>query len=289
MLFRGSPAPMRFDVKGAVAYTAICCAPKPHDWSLKQLNIRDGAATNSEFISRFLHVISFITKHDGGVIYAPNTSKASARISHPDEFDKIVRIGDHIELRGNPEVHSEGTWLRPGENTVYPTGGCPVLVFIGGGHCCVVHAGRDSLIDRERIRSGERSREHESIVHAVIEAFKERGVTQPGSIKVHGYFGLAPRTFDHSFDHPEHGDLNKRLADELNVPGKLPVLMYSKKAGTEIFDIGALVKNQCADCNLISSTQYDHTLERNGPFASTKHPIEKLRDMRNLVVIARTH
>ncbi len=290
MPFNNLIAEMRFDSKSiarGASYKALCLAPSLGTWSLDRLKIEGDQATDADFISLFLGVLSYLNPAGSGKVYAPNTSLPTARVSHPEKFSRKIVVGARTVIHTNPDYPTEGTWPEPDEFVVYPTGGCPILVFEGGGQLCVAHAGRDSLVDRERIKTGKKSREHESVIHAVVHEFRERGITGPGTIRVHGFFGLPPRAFDHSRDHEIYGTINQRMAEELNVPGRKPVIAHSKKAGTEVFDLGALVHNQCEDIPEIAHVRYDFSLERVGSHAYTKHPIEHLRDKRNLAAIAR--
>ncbi len=271
-----SPDPLSFSND---IYEARCFAPIPEDLALSRLEIDEhGRPRNEIFAGKILSMI----RQRSGVekLYAPNTARASARIVSPKRFIHKVRLGTYLTIRNNPDLFCEGTSIQPNEGVVFNTKGCPILVFTGGGYCFVVHAGRDSLIDRHRILTRRKSRYHEGVIHAAIALFQKLQVP-PTALRLEGFFGLNPQSFDHRFDDPVYGDMNRMIANEYNRDGKEVIKTYAD--GNQKLVLGKLIELQSEELGIPrTNISYTHRLPVQKNFAA-----HSTSPTSNLVLIVR--
>lgn len=175
------------------------------NWSLKPIQTRDDATRHHALANGLRAAISSMGARRA---YAPNVAMASATIISADELKKRILLGN-IELYRDKEVPADGVSLRPGDAFVMSTAGCPIIIATAGEHVIVAHAGRDSLIERNAVL-GKPSRQHMSIVYAVIEEFLKRGESL-NRIAMCMLFSIPTELFDHHPRHPEHGAYNRAL------------------------------------------------------------------------------
>jgi hypothetical protein len=259
-------------------YKAVCIPPVPEDLSLTKLDVLDGRPQNAALAGRITSLIREYCESER--FYAPNTSIMTANVASPRRFTGEIHLTRYLRIRNNLALPIEGTWVKPYEGVIYSTRGCPVLVFTAGSYMCVTHAGRDSLIDRHRILTGKKSRRFESVIHAVMERFRRLHIP-PEAVFIHGFFGLMPQVFDHSFSDEKYALVNRRLAEELNASGRGIVVKYSD--GKEKLVLGELVRLHAISLGVPAiQVEYNYRLPVNGLFSCRNtDPVS------NLVIISR--
>ncbi len=267
-----SPEPLSFSND---IFEACCFAPVPEDLSLTQLEVDEqGRPQNEMFAGRVLNLIrqrgTSVSK-----LYAPNAAQPSARIMPPSWFTTEVHLSAYLTLYNNSRHPCEGTWIEPGEGVVFNTKGCPILVFTGGRHCLVVHAGRDSLIDRQKIVTGHKSRYHEGVIHAVVERFRRLHIS-PNELQIQGFYGIDPQSFDHRFDDPVYGQINRMIADTYNRRGRKVIDTYAD--GSQKFVFGELIRLQSDELGIPQvNVSYSRRLPVKGHYAAhSTHPKSNL-------------
>jgi hypothetical protein len=131
----------------------------------------------------------------------------------------------------------EGTFIDRGEAVVVCTGGCPVVIATDKRRIlCVAHAGRDSLVDREKILSKQASREDEGVIDQMARSLREIGV-DPGMMELHGYFGIHREIFAHDLS----DERNQMMHEYINE--RWPRSSITKP-GFACIDLGALIFQQ---------------------------------------------
>ncbi|MDP2665457.1 MAG: hypothetical protein Q8P23_02300 [bacterium] len=177
-------------------------------WSLKPLQRQEDVPNNRVFSE----VLSYVLSHVGvKTAFAPSIAHASANIVDTADLKDKIFLGDGVRLYRNKDLPADGIFLEPNETFVMSAAGCPVITATGDGHMIVAHAGRDSLIDRGAVL-GEPTRKHLSVVHAIIDAFKERGVPAK-DVDMCMQFSISTEVFAHEFDHPQYGRYNRQLGE----------------------------------------------------------------------------
>lgn len=141
--------------------------------------------------------------------YAPNVTTASARIVTGGELTIRILLGRGMSLYRNIQLHADGVFLKPGETFVMSGAGCPIITAEAGPYMIVAHAARDSLVERGAVMGTPRRR-HISVAHAIVDAFKKRGIRTEHMV-MHMQFAIPMMSFLHRFDHPDYGDYNRRL------------------------------------------------------------------------------
>ncbi len=142
--------------------------------------------------------------------YAPNVEPMSAIVVGTHVLNTRIRLGGHTYLYRKKQVPADGVFLRPGEAFVMSAAGCPVIIATAGEYMIVAHAGRDSLIERSAVL-GAPTREHPSIVDAIIGAFGKNGFGVD-QISMCMHLAIPAIVFEHRFDHPFYGAYNRALA-----------------------------------------------------------------------------
>jgi len=166
------------------------------DWSLKPLDYENAGK------EKLLNRIASITYPDIERIWAPRPTMFNALIVEPTKMT-LRGIGHH---RGAEKTHTvcilcagpaEGVEIMSPKNCAaffFPAD-CAVIVLYDpeSGKTVASHAGRDSLIDRQFLLTGNKSRKHISVVDAMIDAFSKDTDTSNlraficGGINAHPY------------------------------------------------------------------------------------------------------
>lgn len=114
----------------------------------------------------------------------------------------------------------DGIEVGPGQAGIIAPADCPIVVVTAGSRTLMLHAGRDSLIDRNHIHGGQ-ARKHESIIFSAHQYLtrEERAVS-----KWHILPSISPGYFAHPFDDPIHGQSNEKLVVYLTRRYTSPVI-----------------------------------------------------------------
>jgi hypothetical protein len=149
--------------------------------------------------------------------YAPNPTKFNAKIISPQCLSREILLSGGMSLFRNQDIHADGTMLaRGGDAGIFSAGGCGVIVAALGDELFFAHAGRECVIDRQRILTGNPSRTNESIVHSIVQALAPvKWLRQ--QLQAWVFYSIKPEDFVHRFDDPDpkHAAYNKAAADSL--------------------------------------------------------------------------
>ena len=141
---------------------------KPHNWDRK-------LGDDPEHYGNFFHQV-FDATEDTGVsyIYTPRPKVFNAAIAKKEDFHK--KCGSQAILLALGGKIAEGVEVYEPENgkqsgAYFSTADCAVVVLHDSetGTTVAAHAGRDSLLDRTLVATGEMGREHISVIDAMID------------------------------------------------------------------------------------------------------------------------
>lgn len=156
------------------------------------------------------------------VLYAPKPSTFNAVIC-PHDALRVSLMNSHEDLEGDPPynnlvlvcrgVDADGCDIPVGHAFYIASADCPTIIARSAtsGTVIAAHAGRDCLVDRARLKTGNPSRPHESVVDAIVDFFHRKFSDKPGDLEVVSVCGIAAHNFSHPLDHPTYGDVNRNL------------------------------------------------------------------------------
>lgn len=246
------------------------------NWSLSPLQTQEdawGNLTLATGLTRALRELEVRTA------YAPNVAAASARVVNTADLRSRIRLNE-IDMYRRRDLPADGIFLKPGEAFMMSGAGCPLIIASAGEPLLVAHAGRDSLVDRGAI-AGSPSRRHVSVVHAIVEAFRSRGV-HPERIRMTMLFAIPTETFEHRFDHPYLGDFNRKLGAFINArwPGctvwnsggvflNLEFLFLEQATQAGVRDLDAM--RSLTDCPRLAHTRDGNDPNRRNLYVVKRH------------------
>ncbi len=208
-------------VRSNVSFTAACFGGDDFNWSLAPLQERGDGDKHPEFAGRLSAALRSL-----GVLhaYAPNPTQFNGQIIWPGDLETGIYLRqDGLMVWRQKDKPADGVFLnRQRDGGILSAGGCSVIVATWREYLLFAHAGRDCLLDRERIKSrGERqSRGNESVVNAIISAFIDLGMTSTRELDhAHAwiFWAIKPENFRHDFEteRKEHREYNNGLAEYL--------------------------------------------------------------------------
>jgi hypothetical protein len=272
-------------------FTAVCIPPDARGgWSLKDLYGQEALDRDPAFRTRLGTALASST---GSTVYAPSVGFHSAAIL-PDarQLKRRIEFPNGITMYRNRELPADGVFLKPGQAFVMSAAGCMTAIAAGSNDenesfLLAFHMSRDSALDRKLILEGTASRPHRSVVEAAVDALADRGVA-PEHMAIRGYFSLPPECFDHPFEHPEHGEYNQLMAGYVAEHwGAVCVSVEDTDEGeSALLDMQQLLAHQAYRLG-VRDVSFEHGLKLSGPFAHTRHPVERLRRERNLCIVHR--
>jgi hypothetical protein len=274
-----------------VRFTAVCVPPDPRGgWTLKELYSQEALDRDPARKVRLGHTIG---THTGATVFAPSVGYHSAGIvPHSRQLTQTLRFSSKLTMYRNQALRADGVFLKPGQAFAMSAAGCMLAVAAGTNDdgksfLLAFHLSRDSALDRRLILEGAPSRPHRSVVEAAIDALAERGVP-PDRVALRGYFSLPKECFDHPFEHPEYGEYNRQMASYVAEHwGAICVSVEDTDEGESAFlDMQQLMAHQAYRLG-VNDVCFGHSLKLSGPFAHTRHPVERLRDERNLCIVHR--
>ncbi len=147
------------------------------------------------------------------IVWLPYAGSFNGRVCHQTEFTRrfFVNTGG---LRGNVMMQTgataDGLFIPIGHAFAMTSGDCPTIVAtdIKSGKTIAAHAGRDCLIDRERVKNGAPGRHHPSVVDAIVDRFTRQEIDR---LRIFVCAGIGAIHFNHRWAHPLWGEFNKRL------------------------------------------------------------------------------
>lgn len=185
-------------------------ARKPTDAAARAFNLLQSAAAAARVPTRV------------PTIYAPRPSEFNAKICRSDELrtvfatnhDSMVEADfpDNWDLAVHRGVNADGCDVPRRSAFWLSSADCPCILAYAprSGHLICAHAGRYSLVDRVWLKTGAASREHPSVVSAIVARFAKMG-DKPGDITYFITCGISPKNFKHPADDPQQGESNARI------------------------------------------------------------------------------
>lgn len=176
-------------------------------WSLLPLQKQEDVPKNLRLINTIFVELGYLGIKEA---FAPRAAAASAHIVSSSELMCADQIGlrDTLLYR-NHALPADGVLLESNQAFVMSGAGCPIIIGTAGEKMIVAHAARDSLIDRGTV-VGKPTRQHVSIVDAMIEKFQKHGASLD-DIALAMLFAIPALEFEHSVHHPQYGEYNKKL------------------------------------------------------------------------------
>ena len=147
-------------------------------------------------------------------ILRPQTHTFNAIVCEPEELTRVDHsVAGRIEVRSG--VLADGVIIPKGKVALFQTRDCPTIITLNQktGEVAAAHAGRDSLLDRELILTGDPSRPFKSVVDAIVDRLvgdKPNG--HSAYLEVFSCIGIEARRFRHASDEPTYGYFNNRMS-----------------------------------------------------------------------------
>ncbi|MDP3955732.1 MAG: laccase domain-containing protein [bacterium] len=191
-----------------------------HSRSVRALYVPDCTTFNAR--------VESLTSEPHRVWKTSATTKPPGRIFYGQLVDGVT-----VASRG------EGVWISVGD--------CPVIVVADPEkkRFVAAHAGRDSVIDRQRILTGKTDRKHEGITQAAIDALIGTETKRIKKLYAGVFCSVGARHFCHSLDHEVYGRQNAMiLMDILHKHGarEPEVLIGSSHSG--FINLPILIRSQ---------------------------------------------
>lgn len=256
-------------------------------WSLEALKLVPQNLSEEELASPFIAGLREAFRSVGAHrAYALHVAQSNARIVDTCILTKRISLGGGVSIRLNKLVPADGIILKKGRAFAMNGVGCPVVIASDGYDVIVAHAGRDSLIDRGAV-VGKPTREHVSVVDAVVGALVDRGAI-PNEIEMCMLFSIPSGVFEHRFDHEVYGDYNRALA--MFITKRWWSGIIGPKSSSSFFlDLECLFEEQAFQAG-VRNAWSTHSL---GEFPELAHTRDGKcstdNNRRNLIVVKRDH
>lgn len=193
---------LTLDVFGGAV--TILLAGKPTNWRI---------TTKDESDPALLDTIGTIAKNAGAqAVLAPRPAEFNALICKDQDLSASFSLGNSgISIHRG--YNADGCEIPEQKAFFLASADCTTIVgYSDKTHKVIAaHAGRDSLIDRNRINNGD-SRQHESVVDAVIEAFEN---SNPSDLHFFLTCGIGPNNFGHDLSSSKKGLQNIWMIDDI--------------------------------------------------------------------------
>ncbi|MCK6462984.1 MAG: laccase domain-containing protein [Candidatus Pacebacteria bacterium] len=175
---------------------------KPHNFSP-----RDNAGIVTETL-KFYAINNGVTN-----IFAPSCEKFNAEVVWEKSFRQKIRFRGGLTIRKG--VFADGVVLENRQDAFFvPSADCPTVVATGKYIVIAAHAGRDCLLDKQKIHTGKRSRRNGSVVDAIMEKYIMAGEFIK-DLRVFITCGIKAENFRHPINHPQYGKKNEVLINHL--------------------------------------------------------------------------
>ena len=207
--------PWSFEFKDGIICKAELIPPNPRkglNWSLANFYSQEDAEQQPALAKR---IADELIKRDVRRAYAPSVAHHSARIVDREELSTCIELPGGVLLFRNKDLPADGVPIRRKEAFIMSGAGCSPIVVAGKGYCVPIHGSRETLIDRSKFDPTSTSRDHESVIHAVVDFLRRQYKVKPEHLSLRGGLYIAADKFEHPYDHPEHGVLNLALYDYL--------------------------------------------------------------------------
>lgn len=259
----------------------MCVSPtETLDWS-KDLFDRDGTPTAPELISV---LDTFLAPKGVEEVLAPSVGYQSGSLAYAHQLNDHLALPSGIMLHRNRDLPADGVLVKTRQAFMMVNGGCPLVIGSAAGIVIAGHAARESLLDRALILTGHPSRPCVSIVHAIVQSFKQMHF-KLDEITITILFGLPTLPFVHPVDDPSNDWYNRKMVDfVLRHWGSGIIVDPDGKAHLSITH---LAKAQARKLG-IENVVIQHALPEDGVFAYTRHTEDELRTKRNLILLWRS-
>ena len=184
--------------------------------------------------------------------------------------------------------------LAPGETFALSAGGCPVGWMFDPAkpdRLLVGHMGLQCLIDRPYVLTGQKSRQHGSVIARMWESMR----LLPGDaarVQTGFAFPISPLQYLHEWGYPGSGEQNKKICEYLAANyGVQCVLGWDKPETRRLgrIHLGNLIRNQYAQCGIPESNM--HGVSAPDAVCADSQPLWYVtrgphgKDPRNLVLV----
>lgn len=219
----------------------------PTDWRTARLE-KEGDQEKAPEVIELLCTLAI--EYNVQRISSPNVSDFNSRFLS-DTFQypwKLSLPGSACKLHRG--LRGDGFEIHRGDAGIIAPADCAVIVVTTpSGRVLMLHAGRDSLVDRAFLNTGIRAKPHESIIFA---AWDELCRVDKEDARLSNWHILpsisAGEHFKHDWDDPKWGASNQRLVNYIT-RYKHDVVGRPKKLG--VIDVAALIAAQLTEfCGL---------------------------------------
>ncbi len=196
----------------SVVFSAACF--EGNNWSLKPLQESGDEKKHPELAARLNNALYGI---GATTALAPYPAEANGKVVHPPELYKHIKLGP-VYLYRNKERPADATFLPYYKWAgIFSAGGCGVVVISYKNQLMFGHAGRESLLDRTRVKT--EGREHgrsKDLIDNMLDALKIKAGEEHLVYAWPLYF-IKPEHFAHRFDDPDpdHAVYNRAAAQYL--------------------------------------------------------------------------
>jgi len=246
-------------------------------WSLAPLQRAKDTSENPFLTDALARVFAKLRIRNA---YAPKVTSSSARIVTTDLLDATLHIGDCC-LHRNKNLPADGVLIPKRKAFVMSSAGCPIILASAVDHFIVAHASRDSLIDRDAVMGNPSRPKHlSSIVYAIIDAFKKKGIP-PRKVDMVMLFAINAMDFEHSENHPQYGKYNHKLAEYVEERWPDGIIRENRKTFLDLE--GVFMEQACR-----AGVQYVWTTDSLSEYPLLAHTRDGRNPLRrNLVVVKR--
>jgi len=142
-------------------------------------------------------------------VWMPIPSQANGVITKLWQMRPQFEATGRVEFMG--KVNADGCPIPTGEAFAVCSADCATVVAYSKDHLVTLaaHAGRDSVLERSFIKTGNACRQNLGVLHSIVAAMWALGY-DPREVFL-GVFGGIRTNFLHPPDHAEYGGFNRRL------------------------------------------------------------------------------
>lgn len=229
-----------FAVPGSTTRFLVSCF-RGSDWSLKDMYEPQDVYRHPELAARLGAALSGLGAWD---VYAPTPVKFNGEIMLPAILSDTLHLPHNVYLHRNGSVYADGTFLsHRGEGGVFSAGGCGMVLAAYGDDLIFAHAGRESIIDRRRVRTrGAEEDRKRDLVDNILVAL---GVSDHKKVHLWPLYFIGPEHFVHHKDdpNPKHAEYNRGAMEYL--PQQFPGEFGEVDGDSIKIDLPRIFRAQC--------------------------------------------